>query len=222
MAQSNPFWDRSRVRPSQDDLSMLHGMMNSLSVHDAYRQYPPYGVPCPEGVSTFQIDLKREQWLKMLLEFAAKEHQVLGQAWRPEHEYQQGMQEGLQRTDSANVLVEPVKSLRNEREEEHANEKEAGNKSAGPAIQDSSEEEEEAEISEQALEKNRSKLGRNPTQKEWQRRSLVFGRRTRRVKTANSLRALAKVAMAKKRPTTAQTCLSRLEGGNDESDKRSG
>lgn len=215
-------WSRPRVRPSQDDLNMLHGMMNSLSVHDAYRQYPPYGVPCSEGVSTFQIDLKREQWLKMLLDFAAKERQVLGQAWRSEHEYQQGMQEGLQRTDSANVLAEPVKSLRNEREEEHANEQEAGKRSAGPADPDSSEEEEEAEISEQGLEKNRSKSGRNPTQKEWQRRSLVFGRRTRRVKTAKSLRALTKVTMAKKRPTTAQTCPSRLEGENDKSDERSG
>ncbi|KAG9573315.1 hypothetical protein KCU78_g8877, partial [Aureobasidium melanogenum] len=85
MASGNPFPSHQPLSRSNNEADMLYFMINNLNVKSPYRKYPPLGVPCAGGSSTFQLNLRREQWWQMLQEHAWKE-KVMMQKFRLEEE----------------------------------------------------------------------------------------------------------------------------------------
>ncbi|KAG9639751.1 hypothetical protein KCU95_g17594, partial [Aureobasidium melanogenum] len=100
MASGNPFPTRQSLSRSNNEADMLYSMINNLNVKSPYRKYPPLGVPCADGSSTFQLNLRREKWWQMLQEHAWKE-KVMMQKFRldderKERQKQEQMREGEQ------------------------------------------------------------------------------------------------------------------------------
>ncbi|KAG9550867.1 hypothetical protein KCU71_g8594, partial [Aureobasidium melanogenum] len=85
MASGNPFPNRQPISRSNNEADMLSSMINNLNVKSPYRKYPPLGVPCANGSSTFQLNIRREKWWQMLQEHAWKE-KVMMQKFRLEEE----------------------------------------------------------------------------------------------------------------------------------------
>ncbi|KAH0370080.1 hypothetical protein KCU65_g2852, partial [Aureobasidium melanogenum] len=152
MASGNPRPTHQPPSQSNNEADMLHAMINNLNVKSPYRKCPPLGVPCADGTSTFQLNLRREKWWQMLQEHAWKE-KVMMQKFRLEEESKERQkQEQMRGTEEGGKQEDVKDGQKKQRKDSLVTEKDVGSASTSEgvaavvsAIYDSSGEEEDSE-----------------------------------------------------------------------------
>ncbi|KAH0341850.1 hypothetical protein KCU81_g6007, partial [Aureobasidium melanogenum] len=156
MASGNSYPTRQPPSQSNGEADMLHAMINNLNIRSPYRKYPSLGVPCADGTSTFQLNLRREQWWQMLQEHAWKEKVMMQKFRLKEESKERQKQEKLREREQAEEKEDGKDGQKKQRKDSLVTEKDvasantsgrvaAEKSSAVSAFYDSSGEEEDSE-----------------------------------------------------------------------------
>ncbi|KAK6003509.1 hypothetical protein QM012_009280 [Aureobasidium pullulans] len=205
MAHGNSFPNREPVPRANNEADMLYAMINNLNVKSPYRKYPPLGVPCAGGSSTFQLNLRREEWWHMLQEQAWKE-KVMMQRFRLEEESKERQkQEKIQETEQREEMEDMEDEQKKQRKDSLVEEKDvaAANTSASiageqdtavSAIYGSSAEEEDSEDEEPARTEQTKHVPARKTSgvKEHKEKGHKHGHKVRRVRPLGCIRTHAR------------------------------